>query len=244
MVDSPRNRFHNSLQSMTRSEPSPAVYLVDDDASVRRGLRRLLVAAGHVVETFASAIEFLDHARSQDVCGCVVLDIRMPGLSGLDLQQELKVVAPALPIVFITGHGDVPSSVRALKDGAVDFLIKPVDEKDLLSVLARSIALNQEARALDAEMRELRRRADSLTPREREVMGLVVQGKLNKQIAGELGTVEKTIKVHRARVIRKMEVGSLAELVRAAEKLGIYPHKTGVATPRSKAAFVPPIPSA
>ncbi len=160
--------------------------------------------------------------------GCVVLDIRMPGLTGLDLQQELKAVAPTLPIVFITGHGDVPTSVRAMKDGAVDFLTKPVDETDLLSVVDRSLARNLELRRQDSELRELRRRAARLTPREREVMQLVVQGKLNKQIAGELGTVEKTIKVHRARVIQKMGVESLAELVRIAEKLGVF-HPPGPA---------------
>jgi len=150
------------------------------------------------------------------------LDIRMPGLTGLDLQQELKAVAPSLPIVFITGHADVRTSVRAMKDGAVDFLTKPVDASDLLSIVASSLARNLEALTRDSELRELRRRAAMLTPREHEVMQLVVQGKLNKQIAAELGTVEKTIKVHRARVIQKMGAESLAELVRIAEKLGIF----------------------
>jgi FixJ family two-component response regulator len=220
------------------------VFVVDDDASVRRGLSRLFVSAGYAVETFPSAQAFLDRARSQDICGCVVLDIRMPGLSGLDLQHELKALAPALPIVFITGHGDVPTSVRAMKDGAVDFLTKPVDDKDLLSVVAHSVARNLEARARHAELRELQRRAETLTPRELEVMRLVVQGRLNKQTAAELGTVEKTIKVHRARVIQKMGVESLAELVRVAEKLGVFPEQTGPSAPRAKAAIVPPFPSA
>jgi FixJ family two-component response regulator len=215
--------------------------VVDDDDSVRKALARLMASAGYAVETFASARNFLDRVHQQDRPGCVVLDIRLPGLSGLDLQQELKAFAPALPVIFITGHGDVRTGVRAMKDGAVDFLAKPVDDRDLLSVVAQAIARNAEARARETELRELRRRAASLTPREREVMALVVRGLLNKQVASELGTVEKTVKVHRARVIEKMGVESLADLVRAAEKLGMFSAVTGaMATPAASAAIRPP----
>jgi len=208
---------------MARGELNSTVFVVDDDASVRKALARLLASAGYVVETFASAREFLDRGHFQDTSGCVVLDIRMPGLSGLDLQRELKAFTPPIPIIFITGHGDVPTSVRAMKDGAVDFLTKPIDDKDLLSVVRQAIARNGEARKHHAELRELQRRASTLTPREREVMELVVRGRLNKQTAAELGTVEKTIKVHRARVIEKMGVESLAELVRMAENWACFP---------------------
>jgi FixJ family two-component response regulator len=206
---------------MARASFNSSVSVVDDDASVRKALARLLKSAGYAVETFSSAREFLERCRRAEFPGCVVLDLCMPGLSGLELQRELMAFAP-LSIIFITGHGDVPASVRAMKDGAVDFLTKPVDEQNLLSVVAQAIARNEEARERYAEIQELQRRAASLTPREREVMALVVRGRLNKQTAVELGTVEKTIKVHRARVIEKMGVGSLAELVRAAEKLGMF----------------------
>jgi FixJ family two-component response regulator len=208
---------------MALTQPRSTVFVVDDDPSIRNSLGRLLSSAGLAMETFASPRAFLHRAQqSQDLCGCVVLDLRMPELTGLDLQHELKSVAPALPIVFITGHGDVPTSVRAMKDGAVDFLTKPVEEKDLLKVVEQALRKNLDARVREAELQELRRRAETLTNREREVMRLVVRGWLNKQIASELGTVEKTIKVHRARVVQKMAVESLAELVRVAEKLGIF----------------------
>ncbi len=229
---------------MATALPNPTVFVVDDDASVRKGFARLLSSAGHAVETFASPRDFLDRARTSEICGCVVLDIRMPGLTGLDLQHELKVLAPALPILFITGHGDVPTSVQAMKDGAMDFLTKPVDQDDLLSAVERALTFNLEARARDAQLRELRRRAATLTPREHEVMKLVVQGKLNKQIAADLGTVEKTIKVHRARVIQKMGVVSLAELVRDAEKLGIFQEKIFPASFGPAAVVMSPPPAA
>jgi FixJ family two-component response regulator len=222
---------------MARAKPNSTVFVVDDDASVRKALARLMTSAGYAVETFASAGEFLDCGHSQDTAGCVVLDIRMPGLSGLDLQQELKAFVPAPPIIFITGHGDVPTGVRAIKDGAVDFLTKPVDDRELLSVVAQAIIRNMEARAHHAELRELQRRAGSLTPREHEVMALVVSGLLNKQVAAELGTVEKTVKVHRARVMQKMKVESFADLVRAAEKLGMISTWTG---PLASAPVPPP----
>jgi FixJ family two-component response regulator len=216
---------------MARANFNSIVSVVDDDASVRKALARLLKSAGYAVETFSSAGEFLERCRHREFPGCVVLDLCMPGLSGLELQRELMAFAP-LSIIFITGHGDVPASVRAMKDGAVDFLTKPVDEQNLLSVVAQAIARNEEARERYAEIQELQRRAANLTPREREVMALVVRGRLNKQAAVELGTVEKTIKVHRARVIEKMGVGSLAELVRAAEKLGMFSNSGTVPAPR------------
>jgi FixJ family two-component response regulator len=227
---------------MARGEFNSTVFVVDDDASVRKALARLMASAGYAVETFASAREFLDRGHHQDTPGCVVLDISMPGLSGLDLQQELKRFTPPLPIIFITGHGDIPTSVRAMKGGAVDFLTKPINDRDLLSVIKLAIVRNVEARKLYTELRELERRAANLTPREREVMLLVVRGRLNKQVAAELGTVEKTIKVHRARVIEKMGVESLAELVRMAEKLGMFSPETraGTAPPVSATALPPP----
>lgn len=226
---------------MARGELNWTVFVVDDDASVRKALARLLASAGYAVETFASAREFLDRSHHQNTPGCVVLDVSMPGLSGLDLQQKLMAFKPPLPIIFIRGHGDIPTSVRAMKGGAVDFLTKPVNDRDLLSVIKLAMARNVEARERNTELRELQRRADSLTPREREVMALVVRGQLNKQVAAELGTTEKTIKVHRARVIQKMGVESLAELVRMAEKLGMFSSETRAGTPRPASAIsLPP----
>jgi FixJ family two-component response regulator len=207
---------------MARTELHSIVFVVDDDISIRKALARLMTSAGYTVRTFASAREFLDSGHLQDSPACVVLDIRMPGLSGLDLQQELKAFTPPLPIIFITGHSDVATSVRAMKDGAIDYLTKPFDDEDLLTIVAQALARNAHDRVNYAGLCELRRRAASLTPREREVMSLVVHGLLNKQVGAELGTVEKTIKVHRARVMEKMGVTSLAELVRAAEKLGVF----------------------
>jgi FixJ family two-component response regulator len=220
---------------MAREETSPVVYVVDDDASVRRALARLLASVGYTAQTFASARLFLDHFRQwHEVAGCVVLDISMPGLSGLDLQTELKAFAPPIPIIFLTGHGDIPSSVQAMKDGATDFLVKPVDDQRLLPAVAQALARNREARLRHTEWRELRRRADTLTPRELEVMSLIVRGLLNKQVAAELGTGEKTVKVHRSRVIEKMGVHSLAELVRDAEKLGMFSSSTEMSAAAQK----------
>jgi len=198
------------------------VFLVDDDPSVRRALTRLIRSAGYHVQAFASAGEFLDYwRRPEHGTGCLVLDVRMPGMSGLDLQHGLQAANIPLPIVFVTGHGDIPMSVKAMKEGAVDFLPKPVKDEELLRAIEQALARADRELAQHTEVMHVRRRLATLTPRERQVMELVVAGMLNKQIAYELGTVEKTIKVHRARVMQKMEVKSLAELVRIAEKAHI-----------------------
>ncbi len=197
------------------------VFVVDDDASVRKSLDRLLSAAGYRVQTFESARAFL--ARPQlpaEEPQCLILDVRMPGLNGLDLQTSLRNTGSTIPIVFSTGFGDVTSSVRAMKIGAVDFLTKPIDEDELLSAVQRGLSLDAELRQLKSLMSMLTGRLSRLTPRERQVFALVVTGMLNKQIAGQLGTCERTIKVHRARIMKKMEAGSVAELVRMAVKLG------------------------
>lgn len=201
------------------SDATATIFLIDDDASVRRAVARLLRSAGYAVKTFASARELLDGDRETDGAACIVLDLQMPGLTGLDLQRELRKREIELPIVFISGHGDIPSSVRAMKDGAVDFLTKPVADDDLLGAVEQAVQRDSVQRAQRDELDVLRARAATLTPREREVMELVVQGLLNKQIAARLGTVEKTIKVHRGRVMQKMQVESLADLVRAVEQL-------------------------
>ena len=200
---------------------SRTVFLVDDDHSVRRALTRLVKSAGYEVQAFASGREFLEFWRAScQGAACLVLDVRMPGLTGLDLQRELQAASAVLPIVFITGHGDIPMGVQAMKEGAVDFLPKPVSDKDLLKAIEQALGRARQAHAERAELDDISRRLNSLTPREQEVMQLVVKGYLNKQIAFELGTVEKTVKVHRARVMDKMKVRSLAELVRLAERAG------------------------
>ena len=200
---------------------SPTVFLVDDDPSVRRALARLIRSADYQVQTFASAREFLDRKPHATEPACLVLDVRMPGLSGIDLQHELKLTNLVLPIIFITGHGDIPTTVKAMKAGAVDFLPKPVREADLLRAIEQALARARREGAEREELEDIQRRIDNLTAREREVMSLVIKGWLNKQIAVELGTVEKTIKVHRARVMDKMQVDSVAELVRLAERAEI-----------------------
>jgi len=201
--------------------PKPGtVYLIDDDVSVRKALTRLIQSAGHPVRPFASAREFLDNGPYNDGPACLVLDVRMPGLSGLDLQRELQAAKASHPIIFITGYGDVPMSVKAMKAGAVDFIPKPVRDEDLLRSIEQAATRAARETAERDEIGTLQGRADRLTPREREVMALVARGLLNKQIAFELGTSEKTVKVHRARVMQKMQVQSLAELVRVTDKIG------------------------
>jgi FixJ family two-component response regulator len=197
------------------------VFLIDDDPAVRRALTRLIRSAGYRVTAFASARGFLETPPDDDGPACLVLDVRLPGLSGLELQQALQRDHAAMPIIFITGHGDVPMSVKAMKAGAVDFLQKPVKDKVLLQAIEQALVRAARERTEREELDLIRRRYDNLTPREREVLALVITGMLNKQIAFELGTGEKTIKVHRARVMDKMGASSVAELVRIAEKVGI-----------------------
>lgn len=204
------------------SEPTPVVFVVEDDSSVREALEGLIRSAGWKVEVFVSAHEFLASPRA-DVPSCLVLDVALPGLSGLDLQARMAEVHQDLPIVFITGHGDIPMSVRAMKAGAVEFLTKPFLEQDLLAGIAVALDRNTAARTEEAELRELRECYASLTPREREVLELVISGRLNKQAAAELGTSEITIKVHRGRVMAKMHATSLPDLVNRAARLKLRP---------------------
>jgi len=202
------------------SDPAPTVYLVDDDVSVLRGLGRLLAAAGMKVAAFDSPREFLGRLDPA-APGCLILDVAMPGLNGLELQQALAARGSALPVVFLTGRGDIPMSVQAMKRGAADFLTKPVDDEMLLATIRNALEKNRASRTAREELAQIEKRLAKLTARERGVLERVVTGRLNKQIAAELGTVEKTIKVHRAHVMQKMGVRTLADLVRLAGRAGI-----------------------
>ena len=213
------------------SADTPIVFVVDDDRSVRDSLRRLCTSMGMTVEVFASAKAFLDASR-KDVPSCLVLDVRLPGLSGLDLQRELARADVTLPIIFLTGHGDIPMSVRAMKAGAVEFLTKPFRHQDLLDAIQQAIERDRTARVERQETAELRRRYDTLTPRERDVMAGVVAGLLNKQIAAEFGSAEATVKEQRGQVMLKMQAGSVADLVRSAARLGVGPSSSGGAPAR------------
>jgi FixJ family two-component response regulator len=199
---------------------SSTVFVVDDYAPVRKSIARLLHAAGFTVAVFASAEEFLAQYDPQ-IVGCLVLDLAMPTLNGLELQHILAKAGSLLPIIFLTGTADIPKSVRAMKHGASDFLTKPVNDEDLLAAVRVAIQKDRDRRREQTELSEIRTRLATLTPREREVLEYVVAGKLNKQIAGDLGTVEQTIKVHRARAMQKMRVQSVAELVRLTQRCGI-----------------------
>jgi len=201
----------------------PVVFIVDDDASVRRSLERLIQSVGLAAKSFASAAQFLESGCGEE-SGCLVLDVRMPELSGLELQEKMKKAGILLPIIFISGHGTVPMSVRAMKAGALDFLQKPFDEQDLLDAVYRAIDRCRQDQAQRKELKELEARIRTLTPKEHEVFAWVITGMPNKNIADRLDTAEKTIKVHRASIMKKMGAQSVADLVRMAEKAGIRPH--------------------
>jgi FixJ family two-component response regulator len=201
-------------------QPEAVIAIVDDDASVQRGLQRLIRSAGWKVETFASAQEFLARSRTE-LPNCVLLDLQLPGLSGLDLQKRMAEVGLEIPIVFLTGHGNIPVSVQAMKAGAVQFLTKPVDEQELLQAIEEAVERDRRTRQQQVEMSELRDRYESLTGREQEVMQKVISGMLNKQIAADLKITEDTVKFHRGHIMRKMNADSLADLVRMAKDLAI-----------------------
>jgi FixJ family two-component response regulator len=204
------------------SPPQPIIRVVDDDRSFRTAVMRLLRAAKYEVRSYGSAAEFLD-SDSSAAPGCILLDLQMPKVSGLELQQSLERMEERLPIIFLTGHGDIPASVRAMKAGAVDFLTKPVRREALLTAIENALGVDARGRAARAVLRELQERYERLTPREHEVLAHVVSGKLNKQIAFDLGAAERTIKAHRASIMEKLQVQSVAELVRLAQELGIEP---------------------
>jgi FixJ family two-component response regulator len=209
------------------TEPASIVFVVDDDPSVRRAIKRLVESVGLHVELFGSVTEFINSSQP-DVASCLVLDIRLPGISGLDFQRELVQANNGIPIIFITAHGDIPMTVRAMKAGAVEFLTKPFRDQDLLDAIQVGLERDRVRRQRQAETATLRERLESLTPREREILPLVVSGLLNKQVAAEIGATEATVKVHRSQLMRKMGASSLADLVRMSEKIGIAvpePHR-------------------
>jgi FixJ family two-component response regulator len=217
------------------TEPASIVFVVDDDPSVRRAIKRLVESVGLHVELFGSATEFINSSRP-DVASCLVLDIRLPGISGLDFQRELVQAKNEIPMIFITAHGDIPMTVRAMKAGAVEFLTKPFRDQDLLDAIQVGLERDRLRRQRQAETAMLRERLESLTPREREILPLVVSGLLNKQVGAEIGATEATVKVHRSQLMRKMGASSLADLVRMSEKMGIAVPEThrlsqGVARP-------------
>jgi len=203
-------------------KPDLTVFVIDDDASVRKSLSRVLRAAGYSSETFSSAEEFLGREHFNGI-GCLLLDVQMPGLNGMELQKELNKADYHMPIIFVTGHGDIPTGVEAIKEGAVDFLTKPVDYKKLLQAIERAIKKDRQRRAEYNEALDSRRRIELLTSRENEILRYIITGMLNKQIALKLDIAEKTVKVHRGRIMEKLCVDSVAELVRLAEKAGIKP---------------------
>jgi FixJ family two-component response regulator len=205
----------------SRSQVTPQVYVVDDDASVREALKSLIDSAGWQPETFASGEEFLSRTRTDAAPSCLVLDLVLPDINGLDVQKRVAVDRTGMPIVFISGHGDVPMTVQAMKAGAVEFLTKPVRSDALLSAIGHAIERSRATLGHEEEMRTLRHRYESLTPREREVMALVVAGLMNKQVGGEIGISEITVKAHRGAMMRKMKAGSLPDLVIMAERLGV-----------------------
>jgi RNA polymerase sigma factor (sigma-70 family) len=202
------------------SEPESIVFVVDDDPSVRRAIKRLIGSMGLQVELFGSAQDFLA-SKSPNVASCLVLDIRLPGISGLDFQRQLADANVQIPIIFITAHGDIPMTVRAMKAGAVEFLTKPFRDQDLLDAIHLALERDQNRRQQEAELAVLRERFESLSPREREVVTMVVSGMLNKQIAAQIGTAENTVKVHRSRAMEKMQADSLADLVKMIERLQV-----------------------
>jgi RNA polymerase sigma factor (sigma-70 family) len=205
-------------------EAAPMVYVIDDDSSVRRAIKRLIESVGIQVELFGSAQEFMSGKTQPDAPSCLVIDIRLPGIGGLDFQQELARTSVHIPIIFISAHGDVPMTVRAMKAGAVEFLTKPFRDQDLLDAIQVGLERDRARRQHEAEISLLQERFASMTQREREVITLVVAGKLNKQIAAEIGITENTVKVHRSRAMEKMQAQSLADLVRMVERLQIPTH--------------------